>query len=110
MLTVARKRLRHHLGAFLVLTVTAIVSLVVLGVLQLLGGIVTDAAARTTVQAGDRAGRTIAVGGSIPLERLDAARPPLPRRRRINRARPPPRSSRPSRGGSRAAPAPTAPG
>lgn len=74
MLTVARKRLRHHLGAFLVLTVTAIVSLVVLGVLQLLGGIVTDAAARTTVQAGDRAGRTIAVGGSIPLERLDAAR------------------------------------
>lgn len=77
MLRVGRLRLRHHLGALLVLTLTATVALSVLGILRLLGAAVTDAAARSTVVAASAADRTISIRTSVNLEELPAAQAAL---------------------------------
>ncbi|MFZ1374800.1 MAG: hypothetical protein WAS01_13475, partial [Nostocoides sp.] len=74
MLTLGRQRLRTHGAAVVVVALTALLALVVLGVLQLLGQVVTDAAARGTMTAATLPDRTISVGGSVRLDRLERTR------------------------------------
>ena len=74
MLTLGRQRLRTHGAAVVVVALTALLALVVLGVLQLLGQVVTDAAARGTMTAATLQDRTISVGGSVRMDRLERTR------------------------------------
>lgn len=74
MLQIGRSRLRHHRSALVVLTTTALIALVVLGFLQLLGGVVSDAAARSTLTAADPALSTISARASVKVDQLPQAR------------------------------------
>ncbi|GAA1744319.1 ABC transporter permease [Nostocoides vanveenii] len=73
-LGVARKRVRTHLAALAAVWATLLISLLVLGSLQLFALVIGDASARGVLESADPAARTIAVNASIKAGTLPARR------------------------------------